>query len=53
MLQSSFTGETMVFSNEYNGRKFYKVGISKKMQDGSYQNGYIDVQFKKDIVLEN
>jgi len=53
MLQSSFTGEAMVFSNEYNGRKFYKVGISKKMQDGSYQNGYIDVQFKKDIVLEN
>ena len=53
MLQSSFTGETMVFSNEYNGRKFYKVGISKKMQDGSYQNGYVDVQFKKDIVLEN
>lgn len=53
MLQSSFNGEVMVFVNEHNGRKFYKVGISKKMQDGSYQNGYVDVQFKKDIILEN
>ena len=53
MLQSSFNGEVMVFANEHNGRKFYKVGISKKMQDGSYQNGYVDVQFKKDIIVEN
>lgn len=53
MLQSSFNGEVMVFVNEHNGRKFYKVGISKKMQDGSYQNGYVDVQFKKDIIVEN
>lgn len=53
MLQSSFNGEVMVFVNEHNGRKFYKVGISKKMQDGNYQNGYVDVQFKKDIILEN
>lgn len=53
MLQSSFNGEVMVFVNEHNGHKFYKVGISKKMQDGNYQNGYVDVQFKKDIILEN
>lgn len=53
MLQSSFNGEVMVFVNEHNGRKFYKVGISKKMQDGNYQNGYVDVQFKKDIIVEN
>ena len=53
MLQSSFTGEAMVFVNEHNGRRFYKIGISKKMQDGNYQNGYIDVQFKKDIIVEN
>lgn len=53
MLQSSFNGEVMVFVNEHNGRKFYKVGISKKMQDGNYQNGYVDAQFKKDIILEN
>ena len=53
MLQSNFTGEVMVFVNEHNGRKFYKAGISKKMQDGNYQNGYIDIQFKKDIIIEN
>ena len=53
MLQSSFNGEAMVFVNEHNGRRFYKIGISKKMQDGNYQNGYIDVQFKKDIIVEN
>ena len=54
MLQSSFTGEVMVFVNEReDGHRYYRVGISKKMQDGSYQNGYLDVQFKKDIIVEN
>lgn len=53
MLQSNFTGDVMVFVDEHNSHKFYKAGISKKMQDGTYQNGYINIQFKKDIVLEN
>ena len=43
----------MIFVKEYNSKKYYKVGLSKKLQDGNYENGYIDVQFKKGIDLEN
>ena len=45
--------EEMIFKNEYNGKVFYSIGISKKNQDGSYENGYINVRFKKDVELEN
>ena len=45
--------EEMVFKNEYNGKVFYSIGISKKNQDGKYENGYINVRFKKDVELEN
>ena len=43
----------MVFKNEYEGKPIYKLGISKKNQDGSYTNGYILTQFKKNVELEN
>lgn len=42
-----------IYSKEYDGKKYYKVRLSKKLQDGNYDNGYIDVQFKKGINLEN
>lgn len=45
--------EEMVFKNEYNGKVFYSIGISKKNQDGKYENGYINVRFKKDVELDN
>ena len=45
--------EDIVFKNEYNGKTFYSIGISKKKQDGSYENGYINVRFKKDVELDN
>ena len=45
--------EEMIFKNEYNGKVFYSIGISKKNQDGKYENGYINVRFKKDVELEN
>ena len=45
--------EDIVFRNDYNGKIFYSIGISKKKQDGSYENGYINVRFKKDVELEN
>ena len=31
----------------------YSIGISKKKQDGSYENSYIKIEFNKDIKLEN
>lgn len=50
MLKTNITGETMIFKNN-NG--FYSTTISKKKQDGSYDNAYINVGFKKDVDVEN
>jgi hypothetical protein len=35
------------------GKEFYSIGLSKKKQDGSYENGFINCRFKKDVKLEN
>lgn len=43
----------MVFVKEYEGRKLYSIGLSKKNKDGGYDNGYISARFKKDVELEN
>lgn len=43
----------MIFKSEYQGNKFYKVGLSKKDVDGNYINGYMPVRFKKGIELED
>lgn len=44
------TGETTIFKNE---KGFYSTGISNKLLDGTYENAYIQVQFKKGVELEN
>ena len=31
----------------------YTIGISKKKQDGSYENAYIKIEFNKDVELED
>lgn len=36
-----------VFKNTYQDKVFYKVGLSKKDQNGNYINGAIDCKFKK------
>lgn len=43
-------GETMIFANEKGG---YSTTVSNKNQDGTYDNMYIAVNFKKGIALEN
>lgn len=35
------------------GKEFYSLGLSKKKQDGTYENGFISCRFKKDTQLEN
>ena len=35
------------------GKEFYSLGLSKKKQDGSFENGFINCRFRKDINLEN
>ena len=43
----------MIFKREYEGNTFYSIGLRKKNQDGTYTNGYMPCQFKKDVAIEN
>ncbi len=43
----------MVFAREYEGNRFYSIGISKKDIDGEWENAYMNCRFKKDIKLHN
>ena len=45
--------EEMIFRKDYNGNIFYSIGMSKKKQDGKYENGYMNVSFKKGVTLDN
>ena len=42
-----------IYEKEYETKKYYKVRLSKKKQDGNFENGYIDIQFKKDADIKN
>lgn len=42
-----------IFRNEYQGKVYYKAGLSKKDNDGNYVNAYINCKFKKGVDLEN
>ena len=46
------TGKTRIFKNEYNGRTNYTTSISNKKEDGTYENMYLQVQFKKGMETE-
>jgi len=43
----------MIFTKEYNGKKYYKIGLSRKLQNGEYENGYVDIRFKQDVEIHN
>ena len=43
------TEETMIFKNDIG----YSTSISKKNEDGTYENMFIPVNFKKGIEVEN
>lgn len=43
----------MVFKKEYNGKPLYSIGISKKNINGEYTNGYVPVQFKSNVEVDN
>lgn len=45
--------EEMVFRKDYNGKPSYSLGLSKKDKDGKYINGYVKVNFKKNVELNN
>lgn len=43
------SGETMIFSND----KGFSTTISNKKEDGTYENMFIPVNFRKDISVPN
>lgn len=45
--------EKMIFKNEKDGKVSYLIGLSKKKEDGTFENGYINCRFKKDVSLED
>jgi hypothetical protein len=50
MNKLKFTGEVTVYKSQ---KGFYSVSISNKLMDGTYDNAFFPIQFKKDVVLEN
>lgn len=44
---NDITGKMRVFAKEYEGRMSYSTSLSNKKEDGTYDNMYVSVQFKK------
>lgn len=38
-----------VFKNTYKDKTYYKIGLSKKDQNGNYINGSMDARFRNDV----
>ena len=52
-MKSSFTGQSMIFANEHNGRTLYKTSIGKKDKNGEWENASILVNFPKGTEIVN
>lgn len=46
-------GKLRVFKKEYEGKELYSTTISRKDENGNYENLYLSLQIPKDVVLEN
>lgn len=53
MLKTYIDGETMIFRKDFKDRASYSTTLSKKTKDGEWENGFIPVQFKKDVFVHN
>lgn len=53
MSKFTFSRPIMIFANEYNGKKYYKYGQSRKDVDGNWVNGYIDCRFRNGVEIPN
>lgn len=45
--------EEMIFRKDKEGKPNYAIGVSKKLQDGNYEKGFIPVRFRKDTELKD
>ena len=46
------SNNTMIFAKDFEGKMHYRAGMSKKNQEGNYENAYIDVRLPKGTQLE-
>ena len=47
------SGKTRIYTKDFNGKKLYSTGISRKEQDGTYKNMYVSVQFRQGVEIED
>ena len=43
----------MIFRKDYDGKPSYSLGLSKRKQGGTYENGYIKACFKQGVELQD
>ena len=43
----------MVFCKEFDDKKLYSIGLSKKNKNGGYDSGFMSVRFKKGVEIRN
>ena len=46
-MEISSNREEMIFRKDINNRVIYMLGLSNKLQDGTWEKGYIPVEFRK------
>lgn len=51
MIKSEITGVTFVHVKEGQYGTMYSVQLSKKGKDDKWENGYINAQFRKDVIV--
>ena len=52
-MRSKFTGQSMIFAKEINGRTIYNAGISMKNAEGEYVNSTILINFTDKPTIPN
>ena len=53
MIKCNVTAENqMIFKHDSSRGATYTTSLSKKLKDGTWENGFITIQFKNDVVIE-
>lgn len=52
-MRNKFEGEAMIFRKDFDDRAVYSTTLSKKKQDGTYENDFIGIEFNKGVSLAN
>ena len=53
MIKVEVSGEGMIFRKEFDDRVAYTTTLSKKNKEGTWENAFISIQFKKDVFVHN